>query len=154
VLTRSFFGKSTNWWIGDPYPPLLSRDGRMPTIKNTNRPERTQFPASVKIIKFLFFLMGTIWLVLGISYLIKFDTQEYAIYLFILMVINAAILYWLGWGITRKRVFFYFGIGYLLLNILLTITDQFGLLDLLTMLIDIVLVILLIAKHKIFRLVT
>ena len=72
----------------------------------------------------------------------------------ILMVINAAILYWLGWGIARRRVFFYFGIGYLLLNILLTITDQFGLLDLLTMLIDIVLVILLIAKHKIFRLVT
>lgn len=92
VLTRSFFGKSTNWWIGDAYPPFIIPCVRMPAMKKPSRPERTQLPISVKIAKFLFFLMGTIWLVLGSSYLIKFDPHEYAIYMFILMVINVLIL--------------------------------------------------------------
>jgi len=57
-----------------------------------------------------------------------------------LMVINAGLLAFTGWGILRRRrPFYYLGIFILVLNIVLTITDDFGLSDLLILILYLIL---------------
>jgi len=69
----------------------------------------------------------------------------------ILMVVNAAAMVLSGIGIGRqKRVFLFFAILVLLVNILLTFTDQFGFFDLVTLILDFILVFLLVVNRKIF----
>lgn len=63
----------------------------------------------------------------------------------ILMFINSAVLIWIGWGIGKgKKLYYYFGLLALAGNIFLTLTDEFGLLDLFVLVIAVVLFVLLI----------
>jgi hypothetical protein len=57
------------------------------------------------------------------------STMEWVVAL--LMLGNAAVIVWLGHGLRKgRKLFYYMSLGYLVFNIVLTITDEFGLLDL------------------------
>lgn len=57
------------------------------------------------------------------------STMEWVIAL--LMIGNAAVIVWLGHGLQKgRKLFYYLSLGYLLFNVVLTVTDDFGLLDL------------------------
>ena len=111
--------------------------------------EIDQAPASVKAAQALFILMGLIWFIFGVATLVRMGSSgtNPTITFWIvalLMFGNAGMLLLLSWGIGRqKNLFFYLGIIVLAANIFLTVTDEFGIFDLITLIIDLVLLILL-----------
>ncbi len=98
----------------------------------------------------LFFLNAVIWAVIGIVSLTRLgstpsDQPATALILSILMFGNAAAMLGCGWAIGRqKKLYIYLAMIVLIVNLSLTVTDQFGLWDLITMLIDLVLLVLLV----------
>lgn len=105
-------------------------------------------PFSVKVARALFYLMTMIWVIFGIASLlggINTTMLVGAIIVAILMFANAALYLLAGWGIGRQRVRFYnLGIALLVVNLLLTVTDQMGIYDWITLVIDLVALVLLI----------
>lgn len=66
-----------------------------------------------------------------------------------LMFVNAAVLIWIGWGIGKgQRLYYYFGLLVLAGNIILTLTDEFGIFDLVTLILAAGLLILLIVTKS------
>jgi len=92
----------------------------------------------------LFFLNAAIWLVFGIVTVGRMAGRDPAQAMttwvvVILMVGNAGAMLISGWGLGRHRKWFYYlAIAVLVVNIILTLTDQFGPLDLATLIIDLV----------------
>ena len=111
----------------------------------------------VPVIQSLFFINTGIWIVLGINILLSM-TQKYPdqtvayIIIGVLMLGNAAAMLLSGWGLTRfPRLAFPFSILVLLVNIPLSVTDEFGAVDLITLLIDLVLLGLLVTNRRLFN---
>ena len=74
-------------------------------------------PASVRIARWLFVLLGLIWLVFGTWSVIRLGNSEgnlsgsMLVIIATLMFVNSAVLIWIGWGIGRgQRVYYYFGL--------------------------------------------
>jgi hypothetical protein len=66
-----------------------------------------------------------------------------------LMFVNAVVLIWIGWGIGKsQRLYYYFGLLVLAGNIFLTLTDEFGIFDLVTLIINASLLVLLIVTRS------
>lgn len=91
----------------------------------------------------LFFFNAAIWLMICFWTLVRAQGGEQAITAWVitlLMLGNTAAFVIAGFGIGKSnRLFYYFGLAVLVVNILFTITDQFGMLDLITLIIDLVL---------------
>lgn len=128
-----------------------------PTIQRASPEPPAEIPTIVAVTRWLFVLLGVIWLVLGVWSIVRIgqvsSSVPYAVLWIItfLMFINAALLTWIGWGIGRgSKLYFYFGIILLAGNIFLTFTDEFGAIDLLTLIINILLLVLLITGHSRF----
>ena len=106
------------------------------------------------IIPTIFYLNAVIWLLLGLSSFGRISEGRVTpIYIqaviAILMFGNAAAMLLSGWGIHRGgRGYFYLAMAVIPINILLTFTDQVGLLDWITLAIDLVLLFLLIIFRK------
>jgi hypothetical protein len=68
----------------------------------------------------------------------------------LLMLCNAAVIVWLGRRLLKQgKPFYYLALAYLFINILLTITDDFGIADLVYLLYAVaVFVLLLLSKKK------
>ena len=67
----------------------------------------------------------------------------------VLMFINAIVLTWIGWGIGKgHRLYYYFGLLVLAGNIFLTLTDEFGVFDLITLILAVGLLMLLIVTRS------
>ncbi|MDX1615095.1 MAG: hypothetical protein R3300_12355 [Candidatus Promineifilaceae bacterium] len=101
--------------------------------------------------RFLFYLNAVIWVALGLATLGRETEQLSAavIILAMLMASNGAIMAWLGWRLPYpRRRSYYAALAWLFLNVLLTVTDEFGLLDALTLILDLVLVGLLIGGRS------
>jgi hypothetical protein len=102
----------------------------------------------------LFFFNAAIWLILGITSLLRLANssggQPASLWMVaILMFGNVAALLLCGWGIgTTQKGYFYLAFLVLAINILLTVTDQFGVLDLATLVIDVILLGLLVGAWK------
>jgi hypothetical protein len=117
---------------------------------------KLRVPKIVAVARGLFYLLGVIWLAYGVSSIARIrDASSVPVAVFwiiaILMFVNALLLTWAGWGIGRgNRLYFYFGFLLLAGNIFLTFTDEFGLFDLLTLIINAVLLVLLIVGHSKF----
>ena len=111
-------------------------------------------PNSVKAAQILFILNAIIWLLFGIVSLVQITTngseqQIVALVIAILMFGNVGAMLLAGIGLgTRRRLFFYFGIVVLAVNIILTFTDQFGVFDCVTLVLDVILLGLLIATRS------
>jgi hypothetical protein len=110
---------------------------------------------SVRMARWLFIILGFIWLVFGSWSILRIDdsgeniSSMMLIAIAALMFINAGVLLWSGWGIGRgKRWYYYFGLIVLAGNIFLTMTDEFGFLDLVVLLIAIVLFVLLVVARS------
>lgn len=93
----------------------------------------------------LFFANAAIWLVIGAASLMRqaalSSSQTSILWVIaVLMAGNAAAMAIAGAGLRwRTRLFGIFGLAVLLVNIVLTFTDQFGVFDLATLFIDVVL---------------
>ena len=118
---------------------------------------KSHVPKVVAVARGLFYLLGVIWLAFGVSSIMRMGSISSNVPLAILwiiaisMFVNALLLIWIGWGIGRgNRFYFYFGLLLLAGNIFLTFTDEFGFLDLLTLIINFVLLVLLLVGHSKF----
>jgi hypothetical protein len=102
-----------------------------------------------RIAQWLFALNTLVWLALGAATLVRMNDRSPSAGVWLiaaLMAGNAAAMAICAWGLGwRLRLFDLFALLVLAVNILLTFTDQFGYLDLLTLLLDLVLFILVIA---------
>ena len=108
-------------------------------------------PRSVIAARGLFFLIAAIWIVFGIANLLA-DSVDSALTIAILMIVNAAVMIFIGWGIGKQlRHFYYLGLIVLAGNIFLTITDEFGWFDLLVLIIYVLLFVLLLASNAHYR---
>ncbi len=109
---------------------------------------------SVRAAQALFFLNAVIWLILGIVSLLRLSRGGpipvvAALVIAILMFGNAGAMGISGIGLgTQRRGFYYLALAVLLVNIVLTFTDQVGVLDFLTLALDLALLGLLIATRK------
>ncbi len=68
----------------------------------------------------------------------------------LLMFLNPAVLIWIGWGIGEGyRLYYYFGLLVLAGNIFLTLTDELGVFDLMTLiLVGGLLIFLIVTRSK------
>lgn len=112
-------------------------------------------PASlIRSVHALFFLNTAIWAVLGIFTIARLPNHSseevFAAWIVaMLMFGNAAAMLISGLVVARPgKLGYAFALTVLVVNILLTFTDQVGTLDLLTLLIDLVLLILLIYSRR------
>ena len=134
----------------------MSADG-IPTQPGQDQAAQAPVPAIVTTARWLFVCLGLIWLGFGVWSITRIDNQTSNVpvallwIVAILMFVNALFLSWVGWGIGRgNRLYFYFGLLLLAVNVFFTFTDQFGAFDLLILIINIVLMILLVAGHSKF----
>jgi hypothetical protein len=117
----------------------------------------TKVPASVKAARALFYVNAAVWMLLGAASLVRMagnsaDPGVTLLVVAMLMFGNAAAMLWgLGLG-KQNRLFYFFAIAVLVVNIILTFTDQFGVLDFATLAIDVVLFGLLIATRARYQL--
>ncbi len=67
-----------------------------------------------------------------------------------MMLGNAAVIVWLGYGLRKgRKLFYYLSLGYLVFNVLLTIADDFGMLDLIYLVyVGVLFVALLLSRRK------
>lgn len=110
----------------------------------------------LRIAQILFFLNSAVWLIFGAFTLLRLGDGPTApstmVVIAGLMAGNAAAMLVAGLTVRRpqKRYFFLAG-GVLLLNILLSVTDEVGFFDLATMVLDLIILGLLIAGRKNFH---
>lgn len=110
-------------------------------------------PNPIRAAQVLFFINAAIWLLFGVISLTRMasssDQVIAALAVSILMLGNVGAMLIAGIGIGRQnRSLYYFGILVLLINIILTITDEFGVFDLITLMLDVFLLGLLIATRS------
>ena len=104
----------------------------------------------------LFFLMAAIWLLLGIISLARIaadnpDQFVTALVIAVLMLGNVGAWLLCGWGVGGgKKWAYWLALAVLAVNIILSVTDEFGLLDLIMLAIDLLLLGLLLAGRKRF----
>jgi L-asparagine transporter-like permease len=107
--------------------------------------------ALIKAAQALFYLNAMIWFAFGLATLIRIGNGNNAhrlaaLILTLFMLANVAAMLVSGWGLgTRNKWLYLLAIAVILVNIILTFTDQFGLLDFLTLVVDVVILVLLIA---------
>jgi len=140
--------------IGWCFPQAANRQPIRSSTKRMTRTLQTLNP--VKTAQLLFVLNAIIWFLLGIFTLIRLSdgSSERAMTMLVIGVMmfgNAAAMLISGWGIGRgQKIFYYLALAVLFVNIVLTFTDEFGLLDLLTLIVDLVLLGFLLAARKRF----
>lgn len=113
----------------------------------------TRKPKSVRIAQALFILNAVIWLAFGTVTLARTvsthpDTAITKVAVGLMMFGNAGAMLTSAAGIGgRRKSWYYFAFAVLVVNIILTFTDQFGFFDFATLVIDLVLIGLLIATR-------
>ena len=112
---------------------------------------RSSFLRSAQV---LLYINAAIWLILGIATLLRVSQNNpestFSLWIIaILMAGNAGMMFLCGWGLgTGHRLVYYLALAVMAVNILLTFTDQFGLLDFLTLVIDLAILALLISSRR------
>ena len=109
----------------------------------------------IKTAKALFFILAIVWFIFGITAAIetaKLPGASFQILIIVALIYiaNAVLMFVAGWGLGKAAIFYFFGVLLLVMNIFLSATDEFGLADLLTMMLDLVLFIILVVKRRDF----
>jgi hypothetical protein len=109
----------------------------------------------MNVAKWGFVVLGVIWFVFGFYSLTRINggsntLSNFGWIIAGLMFVNGAVLILIGWRLQDARRFnFYLALLVLAGNILLTFTDEFGIFDLITLIIAIsLLILLLVTKSK------
>lgn len=124
------------------------------SLKNDNKPNRSF--DTMRVTQFLLGLEGLIWAGFGIISLQnmteKYPDQTSLYGLIALMMFgNALAMLLSAWLIVkRKRIFYLFSLVILLVNLLLTFTDQVGTFDLATLILDLIICGILISRRTTF----
>jgi hypothetical protein len=111
-------------------------------------------PPVVMVCQILLILEGAIWLLLGAWYLALQFTEARVLSTSAwivtgLMFVNALAMLSLAWGIGRRqRAYCYSALAVILVNILLSVTDEFGLYDLIILLLNLAILLLLFAGRS------
>lgn len=90
---------------------------------------------AIRIVRALFFLDAAIWLAFAVATYLRLlpgipDQGAMAGVMAALMLGNAAALAVAGWGLGRQTpIFYFFAVAVLVVNMVLTITDQMGVWD-------------------------
>ena len=110
----------------------------------------------VKAAQCLFLLNAAIWLLFGVISLARMASNSgqaiAALAVAFLMLANVAAMAVAGIVLARQNSWIYFfSLGVLLVNIVLTFTDQFGVFDFITLLLDALLLGLLIGTRSHYR---
>ena len=112
------------------------------------------FDIKLKIARALFFLNALTWVGFGIYLFLEmtgFNNRLSAVIVAIFMLGNAAAMFISGLLIYRRIKWgYYFSVAVVALNIILTFTDQFGIADFLTLLVDIVLFMILLSLSNLY----
>lgn len=104
------------------------------------------------VARWLFVINALIWFALGITSLgrISSSNPESTVTLWVVVILmfgNALAMLISGIGITTQhKLFYFFALAILAVNIILTFTDQFGMFDFITLVVDLVILALLIAS--------
>ena len=111
---------------------------------------------AIRAAQALFFLNAVVWLAFGILWLVDTAgrtpvqaTTAWITGILMLGNVGAMLLSGIGLG-TRRRLFFLFALVVLVVNLVLTLTDQVGLFDWITLGIDLVLLALLVATLRLY----
>ena len=100
----------------------------------------------------MFILIAALWLVFGIGSVLHTANTAPRLTLWIvpiLMLANVFVMLGLAWGLGKKpKLFFNLACGIMAVNIILTITDEVGIYDLLMLLAEVVIVVYLIIKRS------
>jgi hypothetical protein len=102
--------------------------------------ENDRTKTMLNLTRYTFFLNAAVWLAFGVASLLTralSDGSPLHWVITVLMVANAMVMLWFGVKIVSggKRIFF-LGILYVALNVVLSITDQFGWIDALILLLN------------------
>jgi len=118
--------------------------GSLPVQTNNTPPSKQ--PVQIALAQVLFFLNAAIW----VFFLILFLSDQASSWVIpILMAGNALAMLVCGLGLgKRNRYFYYLSLAVVGINIILTVTDEVGLFDYITLLLDLVILTLLIASRK------
>ena len=99
----------------------------------------------IKIIRWLFFLKGAIWVVFSVVHLFRGFWILAG-----LSFVNAIVFLWLNRMIAKKKKWIFWFAGFFVgLNIFLTIIGQFGWFDFLILVIDSILFVLILGNKKV-----
>jgi hypothetical protein len=105
----------------------------------------------IRLAQILLLLSAIIWCAFSVWYFARPNTTTATIVIAVLMLVNSTIFAVLAWLIAKKnRWVFYFAILFLAVHIVLTITDQFGILDLLVLVIDLATLGILLFNRRLF----
>ena len=107
----------------------------------------------LKLIRTLFFLNAAVWLAFGVSSLLFRALDGGSLTRWVItamMIANAVVMIWFGVMIVSGRNWIFFlAILYMALNVVLSITDQFGWIDAIILLLNlIVLGMLFLTRHR------
>lgn len=104
---------------------------------------------AVQVIRVFFYILAALWLAVGINYLGQGDGRILFYFIAGLMFANIYVFIAIGRNITSKPVY-WLGVGILALCIILTIFDQFGLADLVAVILFAIPLIIMLTKRKEF----
>ena len=114
--------------------------------------------SAITVVQSLFVLCAVIWFLFGARGLATiFDgtvgQPNFVWLISALMLVNALVFLLLAWVIGKRRKnAYYLALAFLMVNIFLTLTDEFGPFDLVVLLIYLIITVLLIASRSRFRL--
>ena len=114
---------------------------------------KNQNSSMLKMTRNLFFLNAAVWLAFGISSLFFRAINDGGMVrwvITILMIANAVVMFWFGVMIVSGRNWvFFLAILYVALNVVLSITDQFGWIDAIILLLNLCLLgLLFVVRHR------
>lgn len=99
----------------------------------------------LKITQGGFYVNAGVWAALGVLTWLRANNPLMVLVVCVLILGNALALVWVGWGLGRRRIFFWLlGVALIGLNFVLTLTDQFGVMDLIVLVLNGALLVLLV----------
>lgn len=116
--------------------------------------KKIQLSRMLNLIRLILFANAAVWLSFGALSIFQFFDDGSLIRLIyaFLMIANAVVMTWLGvMVVTRRNWVFFMGILYIALNVVLSITDQFGWIDALILLLNLVILGLLFVTRQRMR---
>jgi len=132
---------------------LSSLKGRAQNLK-TNRFSNSEYMKqkisnnriSIRIVQTLFLLKASIWVLFGVLHFAQLETPSFLV---IFMFSNGIIFLWLSLVIGEKRKWiYYFATFFVAINIVLAVTDEFGISDLVVLAIDCGILIMLVLNRR------
>lgn len=104
---------------------------------------------AVQVTRIFFYLLAALWLAVGIGYIGQSDGRILFYIIAALMFLSIFVFILLGMNITKKPAY-WVGVVFLGFCIVLTIFDQFGLADLVAIILFAIPLVIMLAKRKEF----